>query len=751
MTKPIEKTVLHALAERWELQRRWQYAVCLFVPVVLGVTVTGVWATEYTAWLVVAFAVLCSAVGYGALIRLQPVTPEAVAAHLNRALPELEESAQLLLLPDAGLPLVRAMQHDRVTRVFARSPPSTPVWVDKILFVSMGVLLLVLMGGATLITTHTRATQRSLVKSKKEDTKEALRITKVQVEVNPPAYTRQAKYGQPQLDVSAPTGAVVSWTLEVSGSPDSVMVEMNTGLRIPLHKTKGQAWQVNYTLAQSGYYSVKLVRDTAKHYEGPHALAALADQPPQVELTAPETSQEIRYSTNMRLPLRAKLHDDYGLTSCVAVLTVARGKGEGVRFEQKQLTLPISLAHAPQHAQVQTVLALDAFKLAPGDELYGYLLVKDNRIPLANEKKSEVWFVQIEDTAAQPSELSLGLGVNRIPAYFRSQRQIIIDTEKLIGKRASLAKDIFMASSNTIAIDQKVLRLRYGQFLGEEYEETLISTEHTAGGHDRGDHDEEEHDHDNDGKADHKANEHKHTADDGHDHSHDNGGAAAQGGMTGDARSVVAQFGHMHDTAEEATYFPEAVKAQLKAALAEMWRAELHLRLGEPELALPFEEKALRLLKAVQQSSRAYVRKVGFELPPLKLEKRLTGELDKVKPQTQTQEMRAEDVQAALRNMVIVLQRASKLTAAEQAVLTVGGQALAQLAPEQPARYLPALRALRKLLDEAAKGATCVPCSMQVLQVLHRTLTPLPASAAERSGADDALAKLYHNNLNKNP
>ncbi|MEZ5520658.1 MAG: hypothetical protein R3F08_04170 [Dokdonella sp.] len=57
-----------------------------------------------------------------------------------------------------------------------------------------------------------------------------------------------------------------------------------------------------------------------------------------------------------------------------------------------------------------------------------------------------------------------------LPAYFRSQRQIIIDTETLIGERTSLAADTFTVEIDSIGVDQKILRLRYGQFLGEEFE-----------------------------------------------------------------------------------------------------------------------------------------------------------------------------------------------------------------------------------------------------------------------------------------
>ncbi len=61
-----------------------------------------------------------------------------------------------------------------------------------------------------------------------------------------------------------------------------------------------------------------------------------------------------------------------------------------------------------------------------------------------------------------------------------------------------------------------------------------------------------------------------------------------------------------------------------------MWNAELRLRTFKPSEALPYEYKALRLLKDLQQKSRAYVGKTSVKTTPLKPEKRLTGELDKI-------------------------------------------------------------------------------------------------------------------------
>jgi hypothetical protein len=96
------------------------------------------------------------------------------------------------------------------------------------------------------------------------------------------------------------------------------------------------------------------------------------------------------------------------------------------------------------------------------------------------------------------------------------------------------------------------------------------------------------------------------------------------------AAMILDAYTDKHDNAEDATFLEPAIKAQLKATLTEMWNAELHLRMYKPQEALPYEYKALRLLKDLQQKSRSYVAKTAYKPIPLKMEKRLSGDLSKI-------------------------------------------------------------------------------------------------------------------------
>ncbi|WP_339700662.1 hypothetical protein [Algoriphagus aquimarinus] len=113
----------------------------------------------------------------------------------------------------------------------------------------------------------------------------------------------------------------------------------------------------------------------------------------------------------------------------------------------------------------------------------------------------------------------------------------------------------------------------------------------------------------------------------------------------------------------------------LKLALEQMWESELHIRLFEPKKALPFQEKALEYLKTVQQKSRVYVKRTGFDPPPIKEgEKRLTGDLDKLKNQIEIEQIALIKSWAPLAAQVLGLLPKSQLSTVDKAVVQKLGE-----------------------------------------------------------------------------
>jgi hypothetical protein len=204
----------------------------------------------------------------------------------------------------------------------------------------------------------------------------------------------------------------------------------------------------------------------------------------------------------------------------------------------------------------------------------------DNRPGTPNRTQSASfilrWPAQIE-TASEGME---GLVQKTLPAYFTSERQLIIDSEALVAQRAGLAASRFASRSDELGVEQKTLRLRYGEFLGEESEPDA-----------------------------------EHDAD-----------TAPTSNTFGDAGNITAEYGHMHDKPEAATLLDPDTRRLLKGAINEMWQAELHLRQAAPEQALPYEYKALEFIKQVQEAERIYLARAGVQLPQVDPTRRLTGE-----------------------------------------------------------------------------------------------------------------------------
>jgi hypothetical protein len=94
----------------------------------------------------------------------------------------------------------------------------------------------------------------------------------------------------------------------------------------------------------------------------------------------------------------------------------------------------------------------------------------------------------------------------------------------------------------------------------------------------------------------------------------------------------IERFGHNHEDVDVGVMSKLGPKALMKRSLNNMWQAELHLMLAEPELALPFEQQALKFLKLAKKADRIYVKRLGFEPPPVTEKRRYQGELDAISP-----------------------------------------------------------------------------------------------------------------------
>jgi hypothetical protein len=407
--------------------------------------------------------------------------------------------------------------------------------------------------------------------------------------------------------------------------------------------------------------------------------------------------------------------DDYGFSRAAARLTVATGSGESAKFRDSRIPLNLPRADASGKAVFDLDLNFSELGMAAGDELYIQIEVRDNREPEPNISRSATLTVRLTGEDEPPIATMDGLGVDRLPDYFRSQRQIIIDTEKLIWDRRHLSRTEFLRRANNLGIDQKILRLRYGKFLGEEFESDLGHVAHmvSADGDEEGHHDHDHHHHDH--GHDHEGHDDEKMASSTglEELAHDHGGEDVEGWgeKPEDPRDllndpVLLEYVHVHDQMEEATFLPEETKQKLRECLAEMWDSEKYLRLGQPGIALPYAYRALKLLKEVQRADRVYIRRTALDLPPLEPDKlRLTGKLEDIDTLRKDAPLppRSEE-EAILLSALAALQELDGEGPADTRQLNTARDLFATKAESEPDRYVTALNDMERLL-ETLKGA----------------------------------------------
>jgi len=386
--------------------------------------------------------------------------------------------------------------------------------------------------------------------------------------------------------------------------------------------------------------------------------------------------------------LQVELTDDYGITGSAVFATVSSGKGEAVKFREQELHWDRGFSGGTNYL-LNRVLDLPALGLKPGDELYFYCKVRDNH---GQEARSDMYIIALADTAQLMSLEGMTIPTDVKPEFFRSERQIIIETEQLLKAKDTIALQAFKDKSNDLGIDQKLLRLRYGKFLGEEAEEGGPLSDTT------------------------------------------------DFGAFGDAARILDVYSDKHDNAEDATFLEPAVKAQLRATLSEMWKAELQFRVNKPREALPSCYKALRLLKELQQQSRVYVAKTGVRMTPLNPDKRLTGELGAIEAPVQrlarVDEMPEEEV---LRMGLAVLEGmrvGMSLGEGDRRVLEQVERRLGKEAAAKPGRFLAGYEGVKRLNNEDD-----IVAAEKAIGLLLPVAEQRPG--VRTSAADGGLGRLY--------
>ena len=568
-----------------------------------------------------------------AILLLQPwaIDINKVSIYLDRKLIAAEYSSGLLLSPADNLSGIAALQREnvlgKVQQQINRVKKDHHLWAAGLTLIFFLLLAIIIF---SFNMQRSRIEPKTLPQVEKIgfrpiDSVAAERIAPVldsqRVLVTYPRYTHIRRFLADVKEIKALEGSQIFWRFHFSQPIDSATLDLFGHSQSM--KREAAHYSATAQLHQSGFYSVQFKDTLGNRYASSlFRINMFKDHAPILEPQGLDVYKSFDFDKRKKLRFTVHATDDFGLSEAYVIATVSQGSGENVKFREEKLPFNERFEPGSKNENLSSTIDLDSLKMVPGDELYFYIEAQDLKQPRHNVTRSETYFAVIKDTVTSDFAASGAMGVELMPDYFRSQRQLIIDTEKLIKNRINLSKKEFGSRSNELGAEQKSLRLKYGQFMGDEAESGIHIQEEMPGG--------------DNGNASDPLEGYRHDHDAAGEHD-DAGIASVKEENDEKTKDALGSYVHNHDDPEESTLFTLSLKSKLRQALNEMWDAELQLRLVTPEKSLPYQHRALDLLQEIKNSARIYVHRLGFDPPPIKEDKRLTGKLDEVRSNVNTE------------------------------------------------------------------------------------------------------------------
>ena len=599
----------------------------------------------------------------------QNITFSNLISYLNQHFSELEDSTQLLLVEASQLSALEKLQHHKVqshleailkqqrqVNYIDLSPKfAKKKYLYSCSIVVLWLLILILANNLQWFAKANAWLDTSSTVSAIEDThiedknlerqhdNVLVDIVSQQVFIEPPPYSlsknQAASTVSTSLDIDTLEGSYISWAFTFSAPALNYFIVFSSGERQQLIKQEDGRYYFRgkvttsmvYHLAAESAESIEnklSAMELSKKFSTIYRISLTSDQAPKIRFINPKsTVTEYGKNTTPSLSAEVQISDDFALAEVEILASIAKGSGEGVKFRDQRFSFDRTeiIDGKQYYYKTWSLMELD---MEPGDELYFTVVAYDNRQPERQQTRSTtkiIRWLEEEQTGINAD----GVLLDFMPEYFKSQRQIIIETIELIEDEAGLERTEFNHKSQSLGNAQSALKEKYGQFLGDEFEgqhnvDATFDESHSA---------DEQHRpeiqvHDEAGGSSNAVinisdEQHQETAE--HEHASDRQSTSSNDDLSG-RMTIINRYGHNHEDSDVGMMNSQDPRALMKKSLANMWQAELHLMLSEPALALPFEQQALRLLNLAKKAERIYVKRLGFEPPPVTEQRRYQGE-----------------------------------------------------------------------------------------------------------------------------
>lgn len=297
-------------------------------------------------------------------------------------------------------------------------------------------------------------------------------ITHIDIVITPPLYAGQPASTLRDPDRIAPlAGSRVD--VRVAADADKVVLESTAGA-VPLSRGQDAAFTGSLTVEADGYIALTPHgadgRDGARRLLG---VTAVPDRAPEVRIIEPAKDLFLR-SGATRFAVRIQAGDDLGLRTLRLAYTKVAGAGESFTFTDGDV--PVSLTRtSPREWTAVGVLPLDTMHLEVGDMVVYRGVATDGR-PGATPVESDAFIVEIVSASNAMAE---GFSIDdRQDKYALSQQMVILKTERLLARAATMAKEDVRDEAMSLAAEQRSVRAEIVFMMGGEFEDEFAEAEH---------------------------------------------------------------------------------------------------------------------------------------------------------------------------------------------------------------------------------------------------------------------------------
>lgn len=425
-------------------------------------------------------------------------------------------------------------------------------------------------------------------------------VDELHVRIVPPSYSGlsvEEATGDAPLRVLV--GSQIEVTVRARGPMDGATLGFN-GNTNRMRSVGETAFAGAFTASASGAFELRILADESLA-PAPfvRAVETYPDAVPEVRLTEPAGDQLLRAVPNAPINVRWTARDDLGLASAQLKYIKSRGEGDAAKFTSGQLGQGSVEVLSAREWHGASALDLARLDVRAGDTLVFWVEARDRNPSPGNTGRSASLAIAIAGPEGVKLNLS-DLRPSEIGRFLLSQRQIIINTEKLHKERARLAPEEIKRRANAIAADQREFKNSFNDYIRIE-----------------------------------GAGEHE-------------GAVGAAESVEEQAQEVVEERikPHDHGIPEPPQGSPSSVQ-DMTYAIRAMWDAEDALSLSDTAKALVYEREALMRLKRAQLATR-YVPPIVAQSKPIDLKRRYAGELAEIKTRLEKLGRRAASKETGL-------------------------------------------------------------------------------------------------------